>query len=56
MAGYWQGKLIAETLLGFIKDGDKPKASTDLAAYLKQKDDPRLSEIMHLLEEIFLAY
>lgn len=56
MAGYWQGKIIAETFLGFIKDGDKPKASADLAEYLRQKDDPRLSEIMHLLEEIYKSY
>lgn len=56
MAGYWQGKIIAETFLGFIKDGDNSKASADLAEYLRLKDDPRLSEIMHLLEDIYQSY
>ena len=55
MAGYWHGRRIADTFLDFFKDGDAQKASADLQAYLHQQDDPRLAEIMHLLEETFLS-
>jgi len=53
MAGYWHGKRIAETFMGFIKDGDPQKASGDLQMYLDLQDDPRLTEIMRGLEEIY---
>lgn len=55
MAGYWHGKRIADTFLGFIKDGDLNQAANDLQAYLRQQDDPRLTEIMHSLEAAFLS-
>jgi hydrogenase-4 component I len=55
MAGYWQGRNIANTFLGFIKDGDSRQAIGDIDAYLKGQDDPRLTEIMRRLEEIFLS-
>jgi hypothetical protein len=56
MAGYWQGRRIADTFLGFIKDGDKKQASRELKAYLATQDDPRLTEIMRLLEEVYLNH
>lgn len=54
MSGYWHGRRIADVFMGFIKDGDPQKASADLQEYLKIQEDPRLAEIMHRLEEIFL--
>jgi Ni,Fe-hydrogenase III small subunit len=56
MAGYWSGKRIAGTFFGFIKDGDAQKASSDLQMYLQLQDDPRLSEIMRNLEEIYQGW
>jgi Ni,Fe-hydrogenase III small subunit len=55
MAGYWHGKRIADTFLGFIKAGDPDQAASDLQAYLRQQDDPRLAEIMRSLEAVFLS-
>lgn len=55
MAGYWHGRRIADTFLGFIKDGDKKQTSKELKAYLDGQDDPRITEIMRLLEERYLA-
>lgn len=55
MAGYWQGRNIAHTFLGFIRDGDAKRAIADIDTYLKGQDDPRLTEIMRRLEEIFLS-
>ena len=55
MAGYWQGRNIANTFLGFIKDGDSKEAIAEVDAYLKTQDDPRLTEIVGRLEEIFLS-
>lgn len=56
MAGYWHGRRIADTFLGFLKDGDKEQASRELAAYVAEQDDPRLTEIMSLLEEVYLKH
>ncbi len=55
MAGYWHGKNIANTFLQFIEGADPEKAMADLQVYLDQKDDPRLSEIMQNLKEIYQA-
>jgi Ni,Fe-hydrogenase III small subunit len=55
MAGYWHGKRIADTFLGFIGAGDPDQAASDLQAYLRQQDDPRLAEIMRSLEAVFLS-
>jgi hydrogenase-4 component I len=55
MAGYWQGRNITNTFLGFIKDGGSKQAIGDIDAYLKEQDDPRLTEIVRRLEEIFLS-
>jgi Ni,Fe-hydrogenase III small subunit len=56
MAGYWHGRRIADIFLGLIKSGDPQKASSDLQAFLSQQDDPRLTEIMHILEQRYLSY
>lgn len=55
MAGYWQGRNIAHTFLGLIKERDSKQAIADVDAYLKTQDDPRLTEIVGRLEEIFLS-
>jgi hydrogenase-4 component I len=55
MAGYWQGRNIANTFLEFIKEVDSKTAIGDIDEYLKGQDDPRLTEIMRRLEEIFLS-
>ena len=55
MAGYWAGRTIANTFLGAIKDGDSKHAISEIEKYLKEQDDPRLTEIMRRLEEIFLS-
>lgn len=55
MAGYWAGRNIANTFLGLIKERDSKQAIAEVDAYLKALDDPRLTEIMHRLEEFFLS-
>jgi hydrogenase-4 component I len=55
MAGYWAGRNIANTFLGYIKDCDSKRAIGEIEKYLKDQDDPRLTEIMRRLEEIFLS-
>ncbi|MDI6693767.1 MAG: NADH-quinone oxidoreductase subunit B family protein [Anaerolineales bacterium] len=56
MAGYWHGRRIADVFLTMIKNGDPLKLSSTLQEYLVVQDDPRLSEIMGRLEEIYLAW
>src|SRR5512141_1845875 len=55
MAGYWAGRNIANTFLEFIRGGDSKTAVGDIEEYLKAQDDPRLTEILRRLEEIFLS-
>jgi len=59
MAGYWHGKRIAESFMGLIAaplhDGAPQEASSALQEYLQMQGDPRLTEIMGRLEEIFLG-
>jgi Ni,Fe-hydrogenase III small subunit len=55
MAGYWAGRNIANTFLEFIRDGNSKTAIGDIEEYLKAQDDPRLTEILRRLEEIFLS-
>ena len=55
MAGYWAGRNIANIFLGLIQDGDSKQAIGDIEEYLKEQDDPRLTEIIRRLEEIFLS-
>jgi Ni,Fe-hydrogenase III small subunit len=56
MAGYWQGKRIAQDFLSMVQDGDVKALSQKLLAHLRQHDDPRLAEIMNLLKEEYVAY
>ena len=56
MAGYWHGKRIAADFLGMLQDGDVLALSQQLRAYLSQRDDPRLAEIMSLLKEEYVSY
>lgn len=55
MGGYWAGRSIANTFMGFIKEGDSKQAASDIKKYLEEQDDPRLTEIMGRLQEIFLS-
>jgi hydrogenase-4 component I len=55
MAGYWAGKNIAHTFLGLIRDHDSKQVRDTIQEYLTTQDDPRLTEIMHCLEDIFLS-
>ncbi len=52
MAGYWQGKQIAETFFDLLKR-DSQAIEQNLRTYLEQQADPRLTEIMTRLEAIF---
>lgn len=54
MAGYWHGRRIADSFLDLIRTGDA-KVQDGIEAYLKQQDDPRLSEILARLQEIHAA-
>jgi Ni,Fe-hydrogenase III small subunit len=56
MAGYWHGKLIADAFMGLLQPGDAMQSKAALSAYLQGRDDPRLSEIIGRLEEIYLAH
>lgn len=54
MAGYWHGRRIAESFLDLIEPGG-PEIQATIAEYLKEQDDPRLTEIFGRLQEIYLA-
>lgn len=54
MAGYWHGKNIAHTFLKMMAFSDREEALAGLQQYLDEKDDPRLSEILGRLKEIYL--
>ena len=55
MAGYWHGNRIADTFLSLIKPTGS-QVEENIQDYLKQKDDPRLTEIINRLTEIYLAH
>jgi hypothetical protein len=55
MAGYWHGKRIAESFLDLIQPVDS-EIDARIQAYLKQQDDPRLTEIFLRLHEIYEAH
>lgn len=55
MAGYWQGRRIADTFLDLVKGADPQQASEKLQDYVHQQDDPRLVEIMQILEKEYLS-
>jgi Ni,Fe-hydrogenase III small subunit len=55
MAGYWHGRRIADTFLDLIQPaGSRVEAS--IQEYLKQRDDPRLTEIFTRLHEVYLTH
>ena len=53
MAGYWQGARIADAFLDLIERAGQQNLASELQAYLQQANDPRLSEIIHVLDEIY---
>jgi hypothetical protein len=55
MAGYWHGKRIAETFLELF-EGDPQHIERSVQAYLEQRDDPRLVEIMSRLVQACQTY
>jgi Ni,Fe-hydrogenase III small subunit len=55
MAGYWHGRRIADLFLELIKAGDS-EVEQNIEAYLKERDDPRLTEIFSHLQEIYRAH
>jgi len=55
MAGYWHGKRIADSFLDMIQTADS-QVDENVQAYLRQEDDPRLTEIFARLQQIFLAH
>ena len=52
MAGYWQGKQIAETFFDLMQR-DSQQVEQNVRAYLEQQADPRLTEIVTQLENIY---
>jgi Ni,Fe-hydrogenase III small subunit len=52
LAGYWHGRRIADDYLELIKSGDPEKIENEVKAYLEQKDDPRMTEIISQLQLI----
>ncbi|MEW5867658.1 MAG: NADH-quinone oxidoreductase subunit B family protein [Chloroflexota bacterium] len=56
MAGYWQGRNIADTFLGFVKNGDPQQALQELQSYVGQQGDPRLKEIVARLTDIYQTH
>jgi Ni,Fe-hydrogenase III small subunit len=50
LAGYWHGRRIADDFLELIKSGDQEQIRYDIQAYLAQKNDPRLTEIINRLQ------
>ena len=49
MAGYYQGRLISDRLIGLLEQGSLPVFARDVEAWLKQENDPRLNEIVQNL-------
>lgn len=52
MAGYWQGKRIAATFFDVLKR-DAQHIEQNIQTYLEQQADPRLTEIMTRLENVY---
>ncbi len=55
MAGYWHGRRIADSFLELIRPADE-HVEESIRDYLKEEDDPRLSEIFARLVDIYAAY
>ncbi len=54
MAGYWHGRRIAHSFLNLIQPADSHFGQR-VQDYLKQQDDPRLTEIFTRLQEIYVV-
>jgi len=52
MAGYWHGKQIAESFMGILGK-DPEETSTNLESFTASRNDPRLTEIMNKLNEVY---
>ncbi len=55
MAGYWHGRRIADSFLELIRPADE-HVEESIRDYLKEEDDPRLSEIFARLVDIYGSY
>ncbi len=55
LAGYRQGTDIANEFMTVLESCTSDDVDTKMAAYLKEKDDPRFSEIVHNLYQAALA-
>lgn len=55
MAGYRHGRLIADSFLDLIGPADS-QVQHNIQAYLQERDDPRLTEIVGRLQEIYAAH
>jgi formate hydrogenlyase subunit 7 len=49
LAGYRQGKRIADELMDILVECDSDNVDENIQAYLKKRDDPRLTEIVGTL-------
>ncbi len=52
LAGYWHGARIAEAFLDFVEPDGTLQPTQAIQAFLKQQDDPRLTEIFNRLQEV----
>ena len=55
MAGYRQGREIAESFFTLMEQDDARPIAQRVAEFLARENDPRLSEIVHNLEAIRAA-
>jgi Ni,Fe-hydrogenase III small subunit len=55
MAGYWHGSRIANSFLDLIEPADAG-VENRIQSFLNQQDDPRLTEILAHLREIYRAH
>ena len=54
MAGYRQGRIIAERFMRFLESEESAPFAERLDHYLAQEDDPRLTEIVERLKDVAL--
>jgi Ni,Fe-hydrogenase III small subunit len=55
MAGYWHGKRIAEVFLNLISPNQVQQNAQGIQTYLDAEGDPRLTEIVQRLSDIYHA-
>jgi hydrogenase-4 component I len=56
MAGYWHGKQLADQYLSLLTVDEPQLVAQQVHAVLERADDPRTSEIMSQLHEIYLGW